>query len=338
MRSKALITAASLALAAVLIAGWWGSAPWLGSKPMVSEVASAQIGEPVPPDEGGLASPPIATARGPGDSLRDTAVDGAVRVDARGQPLPDRELRRLFDYFLARSGEQSPEQIRSALTAYLHAAQLQTPLKPQALATLLAWFDAYVALEHDSIAIAQQQAEPAAAMARVRSLRRERLGQALADSWYAQEEHDYDRADARRKLWADRSLTPAVREQRLAELDADLDPQQRELLAQTSQLDAAIQQSRDFERNRTDAATRYVEREARYGGEAAQRLADLDQRKAQWHDRLRSYAAQRQRVLADNALNDAQRQQRLSGLMQKFDPNERQRVDALTRNGLLPGQ
>lgn len=333
MRSKALWTAAGLALAAVLVAGWWGSAPWLGSRPMVSEVASAQIADPAPQSEGAAPPPTAVVARTSGDSLRDTAVDGAVRLDASGQPLPDRELRRLFDYFLARSGEQSPEAIRSALAAHLHAT-----LAPRALATVLAWFDAYVALEHDSVAIAQRETDPEAAMARVRALRRERLGQALADSWYAQEERDYDRAEARRRLWADRGLAPAERERRLAELDADLDPQQRELLAQTRQLDAALRQSRDFERNRTDAATRYREREALYGRDAAQRLAELDQRKAEWNDRLRSYAAQRQRVLADNALDDAQRQQRLSGLMQGFDPNERQRVDALTRNGLLPGQ
>lgn len=339
MRSKALTIAAGLALAAVITAGWWGSSPWLGSKPLVSEVDADPVGES---DESAPQDQPTAiastTAPSANDSLRDTDVDGALRLDARGQPVPDRELRRLFDYFLARSGEQSPEAIRSALLGYLQGGPSVPELRPDALATVLAWFDAYVALEHDSIAIAQRETEPAAAMARVRALRRERLGHVLADSWYAQEERDYDRADARRKLLADRSLDSATRERRLAELDADLDPQQREVQAQSAQLDVAMQQSREFERNRTDAGTRFAEREALYGREAAQRLAELDQRKAQWNDRVRSYAAQRQRVLADVGLSDTQRQQRLSGLMQGFDPNERRRVDALTRNGMLPGQ
>lgn len=337
MRPKALTIAAGLALAAVVSAWWWGSAPWLGSTPLVSEVDAGPIGEPgesAPRDER-IANAP-ATAPPSTDSLRDTDVDGALSLDARGQPLPDRELRRLFDYFLARSGEQSAEAIRSALLGYLQG-HASSP-GPEALATVLAWFDAYVALERDCISIAQRETEPAAAMARVRALRRERLGPVLADNWYAQEERDYDRTDARRKLWADRSLDPATRERRLAELDADLDPQQRELQAQGAQLDVAMQQSREFERNRTDAGTRFVEREALYGREAAQRLAELDRRKAQWNDRVRSYAAQRQRVLADVDLSEAQRQQRLSGLMQGFDPNERRRVDALTRNGMLPGQ
>lgn len=335
MRPKAITIAAGFALAAVIVAGWWGSAPWLDSKPWVSEVEAGAVGESddsAPRDQRTAAA--SAPAPSSNDSLRDTQVDGALRLDTSGQPVPDRELRRLFDYFLARSGEQSPEAIRSALLGHLQGQSLRA----DALATVLAWFDAYVALERDSVAIAQRETEPVAAMARVRALRRERLGQVLADSWYAQEERDYDRADARRKLWADRGLDPAERERRLAELDADLDPQQREMQAQSAQLDVAMQQSREFERNRTDAGTRFSQREALYGHDAAQRLAELDQRKAQWNDRVRSYAAQRQRVLADVDLSDAQRQQRLSGLMQGFDPNERRRVDALTRNGMLPGQ
>jgi lipase chaperone LimK len=339
MRPKAITIAAGLALAAVIAAGWWGSAPWLDSTPLVTEVDAGPVGES---DESASqderATIASATAPSSNDSLRDTDVDGALHLDARGQPVPDREMRRVFDYFLARSGEQSPEAIRSALLEHLHSRSAASGLRSEALATVLAWFDAYVALERDSVAIAQREAEPAAAMARVRSLRRERLGPVLADNWYAEEERDYDRADARRKLWADRSLDPAARERRLAELDADLDPGQRELQAQSAQLDVAMQQSREFERNRTDASTRFAEREALYGRDAAQRLAELDQRKAQWNDRVRSYAAQRQRVLADVDLSDAQRQQRLSGLMQGFDPNERRRVDALTRNGMLPGR
>ncbi|WP_187308492.1 lipase secretion chaperone [Lysobacter antibioticus] len=286
--------------------------------------------------------PPLAVAVSAGasaasigaraDSLRDTEVDGGVRVDARGRPQPDRELRRLFDYFLSRTGEQSPEAIRVALIAHL-----QPHLAADALATVLAWFDAYVALERDSVAAGHEARDMEAAVARVRSLRRERLGAELAQAWYGEEERAYDDALARRRLLADRSLDEATRARRVAELDARLDPQWQAERAQGLELDSAVRQSRAFEARRVDAATRYAEREALYGREAAQRLAQLDARKAQWQDRLRRYAAQRQRVLADTALSDSQRRQRMASLLQGFDANERRRVDALARNGLLPG-
>jgi len=72
---------------------------------------------------------------------------------------------------------------------------------------------------------------------------------------------------------------------------------------------------------------------------ASQCLAELDAGRAQWQDRLRSCSAQRQRILANTALTPAQRAQQINVLLaRQFDFNERQRVDVLTRNGMLPGQ
>ncbi|ALN79696.1 proteobacterial lipase chaperone family protein [Lysobacter antibioticus] len=331
MRPVPGMLAAACAFAAMLAGGWWLSSRDEGSAMTSSAVTGVRdIDPPLAVAVSAGASAASIGARA--DSLRDTEVDGGVRVDARGRPQPDRELRRLFDYFLSRTGEQSPEAIRVALIAHL-----QPHLAADALATVLAWFDAYVALERDSVAAGHEARDMEAAVARVRSLRRERLGAELAQAWYGEEERAYDDALARRRLLADRSLDEATRARRVAELDARLDPQWQAERAQGLELDSAVRQSRAFEARRVDAATRYAEREALYGREAAQRLAQLDARKAQWQDRLRRYAAQRQRVLADTALSDSQRRQRMASLLQGFDANERRRVDALARNGLLPG-
>ncbi|MGO1001751.1 lipase secretion chaperone [Lysobacter sp. CA196] len=323
--------AAACAFAAMLAGGWWLSNRDRGVAITTSAVAAVRdIDPPLAAAVSAGASTSSAGSRA--DSLRDTDVDGAVRVDAQGRPQPDRELRRLFDYFLSRTGEQTPEAIRVALIAHL-----QPRLAADALATVVAWFDAYVALERDSVIAGHEAGDMEAAVARVRSLRRARLGAELAQAWYGEEERAYDDALARRRLLADRSLDEAMRARRLAELDARLDPQRQALQAQSQELESAVQQSRDFESGQVDAATRYAEREALFGREAAQRLAQLDTRKAQWQDRLRRYAAQRQRLLADTALSDSQRRQRMASLLQGFDANERRRVDMLTRNGLLPG-
>jgi lipase chaperone LimK len=319
------------AFAAMTAGGWWLSGRDRGAAITTSAVTEVRDIDP-PPAAAVSAGAPTGGAGARADSLRDTEVDGAVRVDAQGRPRPDLELRRLFDYFLSRTGEQTPEAIRVALIAHL-----QPRLATDALATVLAWFDAYVALERDSVAAGHEAGDREAAVARVRALRRERLGAELAQAWYGEEERAYDDALARRALMADRGLDEASRARRLAELDARLDPQRQALQAQAQQLDDAVRQSRYFESRRVDAATRYAEREAWFGDAAAQRLAQLDARKAQWQERLRRYAAQRQRVLADTALSDSQRQQRMVVLLREFDANERRRVDVLTRNGLLPG-
>ena len=70
----------------------------------------------------------------------------------------------------------------------------------------------------------------------------------------------------------------------------------------------------------------------------SQRLAELDARRAQWQDSLRSYSAQRQRILVITTLTPAQRAHQIYVMLaRQFDVNERQRVDVLTRNGMLPG-
>ncbi|QQP95930.1 lipase secretion chaperone [Lysobacter enzymogenes] len=328
----AMAAVAVLAIAAVFAVGGVLERPLLLSAPVVSSGPGGKLADPDGANEAGGAPAPSAAAAAD-DSLRDTQVDGAATLDALGRPRADRELRRLFDYFLARAGERSPEAIRSALAAHLHAR-----LAPAALATVLAWFDAYVALERDSVAMAQSAGGPEAAFERVRALRRERLGEALAQAFYAQEESDYLQAQRRGQLrgalLAERD--PAERARRAAELEreAAADP----ALQASAQLRDALEQDRRFERDGTDPAARYAQREAQFGAAAAQRLAELDQRRGQWQLRLRSYAAQRQRVLADGGLSQDQRRQRLDALLADFDPNERRRVDALTRNGGLPGQ
>ncbi|QWP76544.1 hypothetical protein J5226_23680 [Lysobacter sp. K5869] len=326
----AMAAVAVLAIAAVFAVGGVLERPLLlSAAPVVSSGAGGKLVDP----EGGPAPDAAPAEVEPRDSLRDTGVDGAASLDALGRPRADRELRRLFDYFLARGGERSPEAIRSALASHLHAQ-----LTPTALATVLAWYDAYVALERDSVALAQGAGGAEAAFERVRALRRERLGEALAQAFYAQEESDYEQARRRGQLrgalLAERD--PAERAALAARLqrDAAAEP----ALQGSAQLNDAVEQSRRFDRDGAAPAARYAQREAQFGAEAAQRLGELDRRRAQWQLRLRSYAAQRQRVLADNGLSQSQRRQRLDALLAPFDPNERRRVDALARNGGLPGQ
>lgn len=327
----AMAAVAVLAIAAVFAVGGVLERPLLLSAPVVSSGVGGKLSDP-DAETAAAAQTPAAAAH---DSPRDTGVDGAATLDASGRPRADRALRRLFDYFLARSGEQAPEAIRSALALHLHAQ-----LPPPALATVLAWFDAYVALERDSIALARAGGGAEAAFERLRTLRRERLGDELAQAFYAQDEADYDRARqrglAREALLAQPGLDAGERARRLAELDREAAAEPA--LQASAELDAAMEQSRRFERDGASAGERYAERETRYGAAAAQRLAELDPRRAQWQLRLRSYAAQRQRLLADGGLDEAQRRRRLDALLAGFDPNERRRLDALARNGMLPGQ
>lgn len=266
-----------------------------------------------------------AAAAAAGDSLRGTEADGAVTLDAAGKPAIDRGLRRLFDYFLTRLGEREPAAIRDDLRRYL-----QPRLGAPALAQVLAWFDAYVALERESAALGAG-GDLRADLERRRELRRRRLGEAVAQAWYGEDERRLEHAIARQDLLRDRSLTPAQRAQRLRELDAAQGLSADPTRGESEAVALAMRQSAQYEAEGVAPERRYAEREAAFGAPAAQRLGQLDQRRAQWNQRLNTYRAQRDRILADPGLSAAQRQARLAALLAPFDARERLRVEALTR-------
>lgn len=265
------------------------------------------------------------------DSLRGTRPDGGVRVDARGRPLADLGLRRLFDYFLARLGERDAQAIRADLAAYLRPG-----LSAAALAQVLAWFDSYVALERAASALAREGGDPRQAVTRLRELRRERMGGEIAEAWWGEEDRYLDYTLAREDLLADPGLGDGERAARAAALDDALPAPRREQQRQDDAAARLLAEGNDYAARGVDPAQRYAERARAYGEPAARRLAELDARQAQWQARLQAFAAQRRAILADPASAPAQREQALAALMaSRFDARERLRVDALARNGLL---
>ncbi|QWF17002.1 lipase secretion chaperone [Lysobacter capsici] len=255
-----------------------------------------------------------------------------MHLSARSAPIADRELRRLFDYFISRIGERDERRIRDDLEAYL-----ETGLAPAAVAQVMAWFDSYMTLERSAAALAAAGGDPRAAVVRMRALRRERMGEAIAQAWWGDEDRYLDYTLARQDLIDDRSLDTAQRQRKLAELEQTLDPARLALIQQDDQAELSLRQSEDYARRNVPATQRFAERERQYGSQAARRLAELDAQRNRWDGRLRDYARQRQMILGDTSLSSAQREQRLQSLLNRgFDANERRRVDALARNDLLP--
>jgi lipase chaperone LimK len=266
------------------------------------------------------------------DSLRGTRVDGAVHLNARGAPIADRELRRLFDYFISRIGERDEQQIRGDLESYLEAG-----FAPTAVAQVMVWFDSYMTLERSAASLATTGGDPRAAVVRLRALRQERMGEAIAEAWWGDEDRYLDYTLARQDLIDDRSLDIAQRQRQLVELERTLDPARLALIQQQDQAELSLRQSEDYALRNVPAAQRFAERERQYGSEAAQRLADLDAQRNQWDGRLRDYALQRQKIMGNTSLSIAQRDQQLQSLLNRgFDANERRRVDVMARNNLLP--
>lgn len=266
------------------------------------------------------------------DSLRGTVVDGAVRVDAQGRVVRDRDLRRAFDYFLTRLGERSPERIREDLVDWL---QRQPQLDAAARAEALALFDRYVELQRAAASL-PQSGDLRSDLQRLHELRVRELGTELAQTWFGADEAYAAHTLARIETARDASLDDATRQRRLADLEAQLDPAQRAMRDDSIAFQQAVADSGEFEIEAVAAQRRAEQRRQRWGEDAAVRLAELDQQEASWQLRLRAYAQAREHLFADRALAPAQREQRLARLLDDFSDAERRRVLALAEDGLLP--
>ncbi len=336
MNKRAIATAAALC-GLLLFLSWFMSARPL-PKPRAGDVRAADLAPraaaPRPDDAMTSAAqrPPQSGTAARDDSLRGTDVDGGVRLDAGGRLVADRELRRLFDYFLARLGERSPEQIRADLLAWL---QTQPQLDASALAEVTRLFDRYVELQRASATLGRSS-DLRADLQRLRELRERELGIELARTWFGEEQDYAEQTLTRLALVRDTSLSAQTRAQRLAELDRQQDPQQRAVREASTDFQLAVAQSEQLAATDASVQQRAQQRRELWGDEAAVRLAELDQQEASWQLRLRAYAQAREQLFADRSLAPEQREIRLERLLSDFSEAERRRVLTLAGEGLLP--
>ncbi|HWT16171.1 MAG TPA: lipase secretion chaperone [Patescibacteria group bacterium] len=259
-------------------------------------------------------------------SLRDSAPDGAVTLDANGRVQASVELRRLFDYFLTALGERDVAAIRDLLLAHVRSLHGEV-----VAAEVAALFDRYVDFQQ---ALAAMNAPPGeslrARLARVRDLRQRLLDPAMAEAFFGDEDRYTAYTLDRRDLLADTGLDERTREQRLEELAARLSPEQRASMREANAALLIDEQNRQFDALQLDPAQRQSEREALFGTEAAQRLAQADAEQAAWDARVRAYVLAREAIRADVRLDAAARERAIAQLRARsFDAPEQRRIQSL---------
>ena len=287
----------------------------------VASTAAGALGPPVLANSDGV---PPATLPG---SLEGTDADGAVAADATGHLIITIELRRLFDHFLAASGEEPIATMRGRIIAVLRAR-----LPAVAAAEAIAILDRYLAYRDAARALVPRSPDPVAGLDQVHDLRARLFSPAVVQAFFADEEATTYAALARRGVLADTTLPDAERERRLAELDARIPAAVREArAAATAPLDEL---NREATLRAAGASDQQIAaaRTAALGAGAADRLAELDRAHAAWDARLAQFRAARAAVLADPRLDDAERRRRIADLLARsFSPAEQIRVETLDR-------
>lgn len=266
-------------------------------------------------------------------SLRDTVIDGDVSIGFAGHLKPDLGLRRLFDYYLTLNGETDLPGIRELLQQDLLHRRLAASVAKEVMQT----FDNYVHYQQAAVRVANQPGITLSdQFAQLQALRQQILGAVVAKAFYRGEDAQQQKLLQRLTLESNRELSPAQKTLRLQTLDAAMPVAEREARAEAGVGQLVQQQTALLDDAHADPATRHAERADVWGDTVADRLAVLDQQRAQWRTRLDTYARQRDRIQRSDALDSTARQRALEDLLQtSFHGTEQLQVQAMARNGVL---
>jgi lipase chaperone LimK len=265
-------------------------------------------------------------------SLRGTQVDGGITFDANNRVIPDIGMRRLFDYYLSLMGERDLVQIRILLKDYL-SGQYGTINAD----IVLKYFDRYSdylnALTDLNIG---GLAKPEDRHEKVAALRKKMLGEEMAAAFFSDEEVLAALTLKRMAIANNKSLSAEEKARQLAALDVSENYSAR---TEADTAASVAEQTRQLDTLELTESQRMAERDALWGKEAAERLARLDQQRANWDARVEQYLLARSRIDANRGLTDAARAQAVAALRaRQFNAAEQRRIASLEAIGQLkPG-
>lgn len=266
-------------------------------------------------------------------SLQGTDVDGEILIDEQKNLHVTKRLRDLFDYFLSTLGEESLQTIVDRVRAYV-----QHRVPEPAASQVLALFDQYLGYRNalkqvdEAGGKSSDQIDPDAIerqKAQEKSLREKYFNAEQIEAFFGDEDALDTFSLQSLRINQDKNLSDAEKARQLNELTSQLPEnvqQQMKTALQGEQLQTLTEEWK--KRGGSAAELRQI-RQNLVGVEATERLEALDQQRAGWQQRVNQYLDQREQILNNKALSEAQQQQQIAALkQQEFDSAEQQRLPA----------
>jgi lipase chaperone LimK len=234
--------------------------------------------------------------------------DGAIHLDANGKVIIDKDLKRLFDYYLSAIGELPLDQMRKYLQQFA-----SEQLNPDQLQQLLDYFDQYHNYLNKADLFAESIGDDLSMQEKMKLLsefRTESLGIEMAEAFFGSEQQ-----------YIEFVMTEKNSEEWTAQ-------QQQWLQAenQATEFQDVVLENQEFANTENLNSTEvYQYRVEEYGQEAADRLSQLDQQRAQWQTVVDSYFQQRQQI------ENQQGSISIEQLNSNYTPQDMRRLEALWR-------
>ena len=241
-------------------------------------------------------------------SYQGSQPDGAIHLDTNGNVIVDKDLKRLFDYYLSAIGELPLDQMRKYLQQFageqLNSIQLQQ---------LLMYFDQYHNYLNKADIFTQNIDDDLSLLDKMNLLsefRTDVLGIEMAESFFADEQEyiEFVMTEKNSNEWTQ---------------------QQQEWLHaenQATKFQDVVLENRVFNNSENiDSVEIYKYRVEKYGQETANRLSQLDQQRAQWQTVVDDYFLQRQQI------ENQQSSLSIEQLKSNYTTQEIRRLEALWR-------
>ena len=280
------------------------------------------------------------------ESLKGTEHGVILKTNDKGELIIDRRLRDLFEYYLSAMGEESLDVILKRIQAEFYA-QLPASAIEQAKSLLKDYVDYRIELanvNHDNGLLngmldGAGQISEANELSQVAllTIQKNTIAQ-LRNQYFNNESYQafFEKEDILDKYMLsqlsivhNQDLNEQQKQQQIAALQETLPEEEQQLrkrVSQHSDMSTTVKGMRS--EGSTDEAV-FQHRAQILGEGAAQNLAILDKKRAQWKGRLDNYASERNDILA-SGLSERDAQLAISDLINRdFSEREGRRVKAL---------
>lgn len=276
-------------------------------------------------------SDPFAFVR----SMEGTSVDGKMTQNADGELIVSADLRLMFDYYLAATGEKSLQEIIAEIEKELEK-KLGRSAAIEAKDLLLRYIrykEALADIEKTSAHSHLSGNAAAAIRLRLQSMQEARklfFSSKESNAMFGFDDaYDMD-AISRLEISQNNALSEAQKRDRMKALDAAMSPALREAKEAPYQVVRLEEYARELRTRGASEDEVYRMRAAATSAEAAARLAQVDREEAEWKTRIAAYLNEKRRI--NDTLSSVNEEQRLLVWQQlrdqRFTRDEQKRLPA----------
>lgn len=262
-------------------------------------------------------------------TFRGVSEDGQLRVNRSDNLVIDMALRRWFEFYLLAIGEWTLDEIKRAMM--LRIAELPNPGRQQALDLMndyIAYRDALGSFQEEmQKRIAESDPNIVAeVMAWKKRLRREYFEPNVVDAFFRNEEAHDDFMVSQIELRQQGASTEEI-----MALEANL-PKSMQITREKFRTVIDLQQQmQHFEEEGVNQESIDEYRREKFGDAAANRLARLDQKRAEWEERIIAFQRYKQRAISESQSPDELTSIIEQYIKDNFSENEQKRVEAYSQ-------